>query len=124
MTARSAFCVMSCRVCSICISVCVCAHHVSPMLQLLGSCHLEKWRFPEIGVPPNHLLKWEFPLYTIQLWGFPMETSKCSSKAPQSQAVLDYGSGSGVLAICAAHLGASTVVGVDVDEGSVDTCQG
>ena len=82
------------------------------------------YRFPEIGVPPNHLLKWEFPLYTIQLWGFPMETSKCSSKAPQSQAVLDYGSGSGVLAICAAHLGASTVVGVDVDEGSVDTCQG
>ena len=51
-----------------------------------------------------------------------METPKCSSKALQSQAVLDYGSGSGVLAICAAHLGASTVVGVDVDEGSVDTC--
>ena len=35
--------------------------------------------------------------------------------------VLDYGSGSGVLAICAAHLGAVTVVGVDVDEGSVDS---
>ena len=43
-------------------------------------------------------------------------------KKRRRTAVLDYGSGSGVLAICAAHLGASTVVGVDVDEGSVDTC--
>ena len=40
---------------------------------------------------------------------------------PTKANVLDYGTGSGILAICAAELGASTVVGVDVDEGSVDT---
>ena len=34
--------------------------------------------------------------------------------------MLDYGAGSGVLAICAAHLGASEVIGVDVDKGSVE----
>ncbi|CAJ1414174.1 unnamed protein product [Effrenium voratum] len=37
------------------------------------------------------------------------------------ETVLDYGAGSGVLAICAAHLGASEVIGVDVDKGSVDS---
>eukprot|EP00434_Breviolum_minutum_P031034 symbB.v1.2.027451.t2/scaffold2817.1/size69569/6 len=37
--------------------------------------------------------------------------------------VLDYGTGSGILAICAAELGASTVVGVDVDEGSVESAK-
>ncbi|CAK9106094.1 Ribosomal protein L11 methyltransferase (L11 Mtase) [Durusdinium trenchii] len=49
--------------------------------------------------------------------------SKHMTKADRVDRVLDYGTGSGVLAICAVHLGASTVVGVDVDEGSIDSAK-
>ena len=80
----------------------VCAHHIthmSHMLQLHGIATCE-----EMSILPHLSFQWV--------------------KKRRTKAVLDYGSGSGVLAICAAHLGASTVVGVDVDEGSVDTCQG
>lgn len=37
--------------------------------------------------------------------------------------VLDYGTGSGVLSICAALLGAGTVVGVDVDRQSIESAR-
>ena len=77
----------------------VCAHHITHMLQLHGIATCE-----EMSILPHLSFQWV--------------------KKRRTKAVLDYGSGSGVLAICAAHLGASTVVGVDVDEGSVDTCQG
>ena len=32
---------------------------------------IQKWKFPEIGAPLNHLFKWDFPLWTIQLLGIP-----------------------------------------------------
>lgn len=37
--------------------------------------------------------------------------------------VLDYGCGSGILAICAARLGAAAVVGVDIDAQALDTAR-
>ena len=40
---------------------------------------------------------------------------------PAGATVLDYGCGSGILAIAAAMLGASTVVGVDIDEQAVQS---
>ena len=40
----------------------------------------KKWRFPEMGVSPNHWSKWDFPWQTI-IFGVPrfMETSTCHS---------------------------------------------
>jgi len=40
---------------------------------ILSKSFPDIWRFPEIGVPPNHPFEWIFPsyLYTIQLWGYP-----------------------------------------------------
>lgn len=43
--------------------------------------------------------------------------------APRGQAVLDYGCGSGILAIVAAKLGAATVVGVDIDPQAVESAR-
>ena len=84
---------------AVCISVCASYYPYVPYVAIAWNCHLRR------DVHPPHLsFQWV--------------------KKRRTKAVLDYGSGSGVLAICAAHLGASTVVGVDVDEGSVDTCQG
>ena len=39
----------------------------------------------------------------------------------QGASVLDYGCGSGILAIAAAHLGAGAIVGVDIDEQALMT---
>ena len=43
--------------------------------------------------------------------------------APRAQSVLDYGCGSGILAIVAQKLGASRVVGVDIDPQAVDSAR-
>src|SRR5690606_33890817 len=43
---------------------------------------------------------------------------------PGGATVLDYGCGSGILAIAAAMLGASSVVGVDIDEQAVQSTAG
>jgi ribosomal protein L11 methyltransferase len=40
---------------------------------------------------------------------------------PAGRLVLDYGCGSGILAIAAARLGAGEVTGVDIDEKAVET---
>lgn len=45
------------------------------------------------------------------------------SHVGNGQTVLDYGCGSGILAIAASHLGAGQVVGVDIDPGAVDTAR-
>jgi hypothetical protein len=80
---------------AVCISVCVCASYYPYVAHGIATCE-------EMSI---------LPYLSFQV------------KKRRTKAVLDYGSGSGVLAIWAAHLGASTVVGVDVDEGSVDTCR-
>jgi len=43
--------------------------------------------------------------------------------APQGQSVLDYGCGSGILAIVAAKLGAASVAGVDIDPQAVEAAR-
>ena len=44
-----------------------------------------------------------------------------ATHAPQGHTVLDYGCGSGILAIGAAKFGAASVVGVDIDEAAVQS---
>lgn len=41
--------------------------------------------------------------------------------APQNQSVLDYGCGSGILALVAKKLGAASVIGVDIDPQAIDS---
>ncbi len=41
---------------------------------------------------------------------------------PQKLSVLDYGCGSGILAIAAAKLGATRILAVDIDQSAVDSC--
>jgi len=48
-----------------------------------------------------------------------LERMFCDGQSSGSLRVLDYGTGSGILAIVAARLGARSVVGVDVDSSSV-----
>ena len=47
--------------CSIWLIICI----------LFIDCSQSKWRFPEIGVPPNHPLKWDFPWNKPSIFGVP-----------------------------------------------------
>ena len=48
----------------------------------------------------------------------------CAKVAPQyAQSVLDYGCGSGILGIAAAKLGATDVLGVDIDDKALESAQ-
>ena len=47
------------------------------------------WRFPKLGVPPNHPFKWDFPWFTKPFWDTPILgvlcVSPCPSIRPKSQ---------------------------------------